>query len=669
MPYSRYKNSLGAAIAIALIAQGCILLEDTPTDPTNSAANATSNNTANPTTMCTSDAECDIDQNEVCDGGVCVCPTTCPADFECGSFTPQCSGKTIACGTCDGDDTCDPNTLTCEGPGLCDLPIVCEEGMCGSVYDEVCDEVFNCGPCGAGETCDEELNLCIAEGSECPTACDDAGYECGGLDIPGCSAIECGACGDGMRCDDGICTEAMCIPQDECAADTCGSIPDGCGGELACGGCADRGPAGALCQQNQCRTPVIDPGPNSSGSYFGYSVAIANGRIAVGAPYTNIADGSNPTVPGQVYIYSLDDENKVSAPSVITSPDRAGFGASLALGDNAVAIGEPYGGADGGGIVRLYDLTQTPPQLSETLEFSSTIPSALIEKSHLGYSVAGHTVHLAAGAPNMAPPGSSVVGSTGAVQVWRKTQTGYVVRQLITPPSMLAAKDMRFGHSIKMTGGLLFVGAPGFRNGAGVVFIYRIPSRENAEITHVGQLTTGHTNIKGIGTSIDVETAGNGTMAVVVGARDSSNGAGAVLRYELSLTAGTNEFTTTEKDAFVPWNNGEADAIATSALGSCAVIERGTIIGGAPTTTNNNAREQGIVVAASIAGDAYQDTIKFTMPTPPGRSIPGAFFGSSCAATVPEGSPFGYLIVGAPHNTSSNAPGHGRAFIYRFDTP
>lgn len=668
MFYSRYKSPVGAMLAIALLAQGCILLEDSIPEPTNNTTNATSNNTSNTNnaSTCTTNAECDVEQNEVCEGGVCVCPSVCPEDFECGEFTPQCSGETIACGTCDSDEVCDNTTLTCEGPDLCDLEIECDEEMCGRIYDEECDEYIECGPCSDGEVCDDEFNFCVEEELDCPESCDDEGYECGDLEIPGCAPLDCGSCAGGMMCSDGMCVGEMCMPLAQCEPDACGLVSNNCGGELACGGCADKGPTGALCQQSQCRTPIIEPGQNTGESYFGHTVAIANGRVAIGAPYANLANDSAPTDTGRVYIYTLTDDNEVSAPVIIPSNDRSGLGASIALGDNALAVGEPYAGPNDNGAVRLYDLNQNPPQLIETLEFGRTISSQLTERAHLGYSIAANLSHVAAGAPNMGLANAPALGSVGAVQVWRTTASGSSERQLVLPPQTLSETGMRFGHSVKMTDGLLFVGAPGFRGGAGTVFIYRIPSRDTAEITYVGQLTTKHSNIEGIGTSIDVETPGTNMMSVVVGARDGSNGAGAVLRYELSL-AGMDEFTTTEKDAFVPWADTTIN-ISTAGLGACVALERGAIISGAPDTTNNGARNQGVVVAASVSGDGYKDVVKFDMPNPPNNPIEGALFGSACAATVPEGAQFGYLLVGAPHSEANNK-GSGRAFIYRFDVP
>lgn len=81
-----------------------------------------------------------------------------------------------------------------------------------------------------------------------------------------------------------------------------------------------------------------------AGDYFGYSVAVANGRIVVGAPY----DSDNGSGTGAAYIYDLDgnlikkvygDVNSPATSSPRSSSDN--FGWTVAAGSGRIVVGAP----------------------------------------------------------------------------------------------------------------------------------------------------------------------------------------------------------------------------------------------------------------------------------------------------------------------------------------
>ena len=84
--------------------------------------------------------------------------------------------------------------------------------------------------------------------------------------------------------------------------------------------------------------------------YFGYSAAVGDSKIVVGA-YGDDDNGGNS---GSVYIYDLDGSNQVK----ITASDGAfndHFGYSVAVGDSKIAVGAYRDGNDSGSVY-VYDL-------------------------------------------------------------------------------------------------------------------------------------------------------------------------------------------------------------------------------------------------------------------------------------------------------------------------
>jgi hypothetical protein len=162
-----------------------------------------------------------VEYTPSCVDGICSCTADCGAKT-CG--TDQHCGNEV-CGTCGAGLQCDDGAGTCVCAPQCDGK-TCGPDGCGGT----------CGDCGAGAEC-------LASGTCCTPKCD--GKTCGD---DGCGGT-CGTCNAPDVCNaTGNCE---CIPRYFCDG-ACGTVLDGCGGTLACGGCA----AGLTCSHNRCTTCV-----------------------------------------------------------------------------------------------------------------------------------------------------------------------------------------------------------------------------------------------------------------------------------------------------------------------------------------------------------------------------------------------------------------------------
>ena len=100
----------------------------------------------------------------------------------------------------------------------------------------------------------------------------------------------------------------------------------------------------------------IIPTDGATDNYFGIATAVGNDKIVIGAHAVDDNGGDS----GAVYVYDLDGSNEVK----ITSSDSAAgdnFGYSVAVGDNKIVVGARYDDDNGNnsGSVYVYDLDGT----------------------------------------------------------------------------------------------------------------------------------------------------------------------------------------------------------------------------------------------------------------------------------------------------------------------
>jgi hypothetical protein len=196
-----------------------------------------------------------------CGGPTCTAKTCTQLGAECGQVNDGC-GKVLTCPDCTGGKTCggggQPNK--CGAPSCTQLNCAQQNIQCGPAGDGCGGTIASCGPCVAGVT--------TCGGSGTPGVCGSpacaqgtCGNKCGSVPN-GCGGIlNCGGCPGGQTCGGGgaanICGAASCSPK-SCAqvGAQCGQASDTCGGlTVDCGTCQ----AGQVCQNNQCVTPQCTP--------------------------------------------------------------------------------------------------------------------------------------------------------------------------------------------------------------------------------------------------------------------------------------------------------------------------------------------------------------------------------------------------------------------------
>ena len=199
---------------------------------------------------------------------------------------------------------------------------------------------------------------------------------------------------------------------------------------------------------------------------FGYSVAVGDSKIVVGA----FKDDDNGSDSGSVYVYDLDGSNEVK----ITASDGAAddqFGYSVAVGDSKIVVGV-YGDDDNGsdsGSVYVYDLDG-----SNEVKITASDGAA---DDRFGQSVAVSDSKIVVGVYYDDDNGSD----SGSVYVYDLDGSNEVK---ITA-SDGAAND-RFGYSVAVAGSKIIVGAShddDNGNDSGSVYVYDLDGSNEVKIT------------------------------------------------------------------------------------------------------------------------------------------------------------------------------------------
>ena len=176
---------------------------------------------------------------------------------------------------------------------------------------------------------------------------------------------------------------------------------------------------------------------------FGYSVAVGNNKIAVGAVGDYPNDPGNAVLgQGAVYVYDLDGSNEIK---IIASDgefsDR--FGSSVAIGYNKIIVGSPNDDdhGDASGSVYIYNLDGTGEV--------KLYPNNPTQRDHFGY-------HVFTGSNKIFVSTTSADndhGSYGAVYVYDIDGSNEVK---ITSPD----NPSGFGHDVAFNHNRILIGAP-----------------------------------------------------------------------------------------------------------------------------------------------------------------------------------------------------------------
>tara|TARA_B100001094_G_scaffold181829_1_gene176203 strand:+ start:22212 stop:24116 length:1905 start_codon:yes stop_codon:yes gene_type:complete len=271
--------------------------------------------------------------------------------------------------------------------------------------------------------------------------------------------------------------------------------------------------AGAVYVYDLDGTNEVKIAASDAGAYdsFGYSVAVSDGKIIVGAN----KDDDNGNDSGAVYIYDLDGTNEVK----ITASDAAEsdeFGYSVAGGDNKIVVGAFSDDGNGfdNGAVYVYDLDGT----NEV----KIIASDRAQSDNFGQSVAVGNNKIVVGAYGDDDNGSA----SGSVYVYDLDGSNEFK---ITSADVTAWEY--FGYRVAVGENKIVVGSYRNDNESGSVHVYNLDGSNEVHIK-----ASDSANGDYFGDAIAV-----GEGKIVVGARnEDENGtnAGAVYIYDLN---GNNE--------------------------------------------------------------------------------------------------------------------------------
>jgi hypothetical protein len=230
----------------------------------------------------------------------------------------------------------------------------------------------------------------------------------------------------------------------------------------------------------------------SANDYFGESLAVSGGTLVVGAP--GHAD------VGRAYVFEQGPGGwrQLAELGSLRAPVGSGFGLSVAISGNVVAIGAPSAG-------RAYVFTKTVTGWRQTAELRAPRAASV---PGFGASVGISGATLVVGAPS---EGSSM--GPGRAYVFDGTVTGWHQTAVLDGsgappphwPSMLT-----FGSSTAISGNTLVVGAPTRQMSAVAAYVF-------GKTAAGWQLRTVLEGLSGLGEQIRAPVAVSGNTVVVGG--------------------------------------------------------------------------------------------------------------------------------------------------------
>jgi len=285
---------------------------------------------------------------------------------------------------------------------------------------------------------------------------------------------------------------------------------------------------------NETNITVSD---GATGDKFGYSVAVGCGKIVVGA----YRDDDNGSSSGSAYIFDLDgtNETKITASDGAASDD---FGFSVAAGSGRIVVGAD-GKNSNQGAAYIFDLDGT--------QLAKITASDGVAGDRFGYSVAVGSGRIVVGAQwdtdNGSQSGSAYIFDLDGNQLAKITASD-------------GATGDWFGNSVAVGGGRIVVGAPlddDNGNRSGSAYIFDLDGTQLAKITN----SDGAREDDQFGKSVAV-----GCGRIVVGANgDGDNGSFSGSAYIFNLD-GTNETKITASDGAASDSFGYSVAIGSGRI-------------------------------------------------------------------------------------------------------
>ena len=267
----------------------------------------------------------------------------------------------------------------------------------------------------------------------------------------------------------------------------------------------------------------------ASGDSFGWSVAMSDSKIVVGA-----RGDDNPTDSGSAYVYNTDGtgELKITASDAAQSDD---FGTSVAVTDTHIVVGAPRDDDAGSssGSAYIYNLDGTG-------EVKITASDGARD-DYFGQSVAISGTKVIVGAWGNDDAGSS----SGSAYVYNLDGTG---EQKITASD--AAQSDQFGTSVAISDTKIVVAASGDGGNKGAVYVYNTDGTGEQKIT-----ASDGADGDRFGSSVAIQ-----GDKIIVGARfddDAGSWSGSAYIYNLD---GTGEVKITASDGAADDRFGESVA-------------------------------------------------------------------------------------------------------------
>lgn len=195
--------------------------------------------------------------------------------------------------------------------------------------------------------------------------------------------------------------------------------------------------------------PAANPG-----SRFGQAVALAGGRIVVGAPLETV---SGQAGRGAAYVFESPAGSWSLAARIVAADggadDRLGMAVAVAGDALAIgAVGDDRGAVDAAGSVRIYE--RIGPDWVEAAQLEAATPTFL---ACFGRAIAATSDLLLVGAPGPQECDDAAQGN-GSAHLFARTASGWQAVGNWPTQSVVAADG--FGTSVAISGDQALVGAP-----------------------------------------------------------------------------------------------------------------------------------------------------------------------------------------------------------------
>ena len=327
---------------------------------------------------------------------------------------------------------------------------------------------------------------------------------------------------------------------------------------------------------------------------FGYSVAVGNNRVVVGAYYKDTRKGS-------AYIFDLNGNELATLTAPV--PDFSDFfGYTVAVGNNRIVVGSPRDDDNqpNSGSAYIYDLNGNL--------ITQITASDYGHSDEFGYSVSVGNNRIVVGATNDDDNGSD----TGSAYIFDLNGNELFK---ITASDGSSSNRPEFGYSVAVGNDRIVVGAPFDDDGetdSGSAYVFDLDGNQLAKLTVSGGF------VDNFGWSVAV-----GNNKIIVGASgNDDNGFNTGLVYVFDL------------DGNLLTKISPADAAVSDLLGRSVAVGNDTIVVGALGNDDNG----------SNSGSAYRYKTKFSLPTTVKNLSSGSYNGTINGATF--NSDDGYFDFG-----------------------